>query len=116
MRPDRSAQDRVQRFVASVGRRRLVLHVAAAVALAAVAGLSVSLLAWLTGTPRIVDYRLPAALLVGAIAIAFTHRLRTRYASAAAIERSIPACRNLVITAEELERHPARASAGITTR
>ena len=116
MRPDRSPHDRVQRFVASVGRRRLILHVAVGASLATVAGLGVSLLAWLTSTPTIVDYRLPAALMVGALAIAFTHRFRTRHASAAAIERSIPACRNLVITAEELERHPARASAGITTR
>ena len=116
MPPERSPHQRVQSFVASVGRRRLLLHGAVAATLAALTGMSVSLLALMTSTPRVADYRVTAALLVGALALGFTHRLRTRHASAAAIERSIPACRNLVITAEELERHPSRASAGITTR
>ena len=116
MRPERSPHERVQAFVASVGQRRLLLHVACAFTLAVIAGASVSLLAWLTGTPRIADYRVAAALLAASLTIGLTRRYRARHASAAAIERSIPACRNLVITAEELERHPTRASAGITTR
>ena len=99
-----------------MARRRLLLHVACAFTLAVIAGSTLSLLAWLTGTPRIADYRAAAALLAAALTIALTRRSRTRHASAAAIERSIPACRNLVITAEELERHPTRASAAITTR
>ena len=57
MRPERSPHERVQAFVASVGQRRLLLHVACALTLAVIAGTSVSQLAWQSGTPSIADYR-----------------------------------------------------------
>ena len=116
MPPETSPREQVLGFIHAVGRRRLLVHVATALALAAVAGLIVGLLAHVTQTPYLVACRIPAALATGALALWQTHQLRTRSATAIAIERSIPACRNLVITAEELDRHPARASSAVTSR
>ena len=116
MPPERSPRAHVQAFISAVGRRRLLLHVAAGIALAAITGLILGLIAAMAGAPRVAQYRIPVSLLVGVAAIGLTHRYRHRRASAAAIERSIPACRNLIVTAEELERHPGRASTVITPR
>ena len=116
MPPETSPREQVLGFVHAVGRRRLLVHVATAFALAAVGGLIVALLAHVTQTPYLGACRIPAALVIGALALWQTHGLRTRPATAIAIERSIPACRNLVITAEELDRHPARAKSAVTSR
>ncbi len=116
MPPERSPREQVLGFIHAVGRRRLLVHVAGAIALAAVTGLILGLPASVTQTHRLAGYGIPASLLVGALALWRTHRYRTRHATASAIERSIPACRNLVITAEELDRHPARASSAVTSR
>lgn len=113
---DRSDRARVLDFISAVGRRRLLLHVAAGAALAVITGLVLALASSITGAHRLGAVRIPAALLVGALAVALTHRYRSRRASAAAIERLVPACRNLIVTAEELERHPGRASTDITIR
>ena len=109
MQPDASTQ-RVQGFISAVGRRRWFLHLAGAVAVAAI----VNVVLALTGASTIVVR--VTTVLVGALVLGLTQRYRTRRAAAAATERAVPACRNLIITAEELERHPARASAGITAR
>ncbi len=116
MPPERTPRAHVEAFISAVGRRRLLLHVSAGIALAAITGLILGLIASTADAPRLAQSRIPVALLAGVAVIGLTHRYRNRRASAAAIERSIPACRNLIVTAEELERHPARASTDITTR
>ncbi|MDQ3417802.1 MAG: DUF4175 domain-containing protein [Acidobacteriota bacterium] len=116
MPPERSPREQVLSFIHAVGRRRLLVHVASALALAAATGLILGLLASVPQLHRLAGYRIPASLLVGALVLWRVHRYRSRHATAGAIERSIAACRNLVITAEELDRHPARASSAVTSR
>lgn len=116
MLPERAARDRVIGFIHSVGRRRLLVHVASAIALAAATGLILGLLAKATQAHRLADARMPASLVVSALALWSSRRYLGRQATARVIERSTSRCGNLVITAEELDRHPARASSALTAR
>jgi len=56
------------------------------------------------------------AIAAGGTAVALLRGSTTSRGAAAAIERFKPSCRNLVITAEELQRHPERASSRVTER
>ena len=57
-----------------------------------------------------------AGLLVAALALRWGATQRSRLEAARAIEAVRPALRNVVITAEELERHPRRAAPAIAAR
>jgi hypothetical protein len=108
---------RVSIFIAAVGRRRWLLHFALSLAAAAIVTLGLTVTAHVAGrADEASPLRRPLAYLGGAIAMALSYRLRDRRASAMAIERAVPDCRNLVVTAEELERHSERASAAMTHR
>jgi hypothetical protein len=57
-----------------------------------------------------------AGVAVAAAVFARSRSGRSLAAAAAAIERARPACRNVVVTAEELQRHPDRAASWIRRR
>ena len=99
-------------LITAVARRRLVVHAGWATA----AGLVLAVVVWTAmragGASGAVA--LPgasaAALLVVALILWQTAKQRSRSAAARAIESACPDLRNLLITAEELERHPRRAA------
>jgi hypothetical protein len=95
----------------AVHRRLLAAHVLRAVSSsAAVAALSLAILG-LTAQDNRLLVPVIAVALVGVFAIVFAgRRSRTRAAAARAVERAVPSCRNVVVTAEELLDHPERAS------
>ncbi|CAN5692397.1 hypothetical protein BH18ACI5_BH18ACI5_23750 [soil metagenome] len=66
---------------------------------------------WLAWTPGFL-----AGAVVGGTVFARGRAARTLAAAAAAVERLRPECRNAVITAEELHRHPDRAKQWIADR
>lgn len=108
---------RVHGFISAVSRRRGMLHVALSVAACGAAWLALSLGVFIAGKGDLVAaLRLPAAVLGAVVAMSAAYRFRSRRASAAAIERAIPGCRNLIVTAEELERYEDRASPAMTRR
>jgi len=115
--PEAARRPPVYTFISVVSRRRWAFHLAASVAVAAIAALVLTIFAALSGRQELpATLRWPLALGITALGMVRSHRLRTRRASAAAIERAVPSCRNLIVTAEELERHPDRASAEMTGR
>jgi len=119
MPPDRSGAQRVPvaRFISRVARRQWWQHFAICACAAPAMLLLLAMVAWLSGTPPMTPRgRGAVALLTVAAAMALSHRFRTRRAAAAAIERAAPSCLNVVITAEELERHPERFAAGVARR
>ena len=110
MQPDRDRRPRVHRFISAVSVRRWFLCFTASIAVASVVFLVFSLVPSLSGWSRHV------AFLTGALLMTASHPWRKRRRSAVAIEAAVPACRNLVVTAEELERHPDRVSPAMTAR
>lgn len=119
MPPDHAGDSRtvVARLISVVGRRRWFQHVAFALALAGAAGALVAVIASLTRWESgVAPARITVACVAGAVAMVFSSRGRTRRSAAAAIERAQPACRNLVVTAEELERRPAQITPGMADR
>ncbi len=92
----------LDRLALAVRRRRAFVHGACAAAIGAAFGLPFD---W--------PLRLVLIALSLAIGLLWTRHKRTSASVARAIERACPASRNLVITAEELERHPERAPAAV---
>lgn len=113
---EEAAREFVLGFVRRVSRRRVLASAASAIALAVVTGLVLGLLGTLPKAHRLAYLRIPASIVVGAFVIWWTRVHQTRREVAGAIERAIPGCGNLVITAEEFDRHPSRASATVISR
>src|SRR5688572_19327300 len=114
---EHGARAQVHDFISAVSRRRWLLHLALSVALASTTALVVTAVAPVAGGgDSVARLRVPLAALIAAFAMAVSSRLRSRRASAAAIEQAVPSSRNLVVTAEELERHPGRTSEGMSQR
>lgn len=111
--PDRAAPSR--RLLTAVIHRRVVKHASYAIAAgAAVAGgWGLGAGDWGLGTG---DWGLGAGAAVAGAIWWGTRRGRTRAAAAAAGEAAQPQFRNLLITAEEIERHPERALPAIAAR
>lgn len=105
MRPETSGAAALDRLMTAVRRRQIFVHAAYAAVMAAVVALPLNLPA-----------RVVVLALVTVSALLWTRPRRTSAALARLIERACPASHNLVITAEELERHPQRASAGVRER
>jgi hypothetical protein len=108
MPPD--PERRLDDVLAAVRRRLAVRHTAEGLV---VAGAAAAVIVVALGRNRWDGWEL-AALLLAVAVLAVGVRLwmrrshRTRAAAACAIERANPRCRNVVITAEELRRHPDR--------
>jgi hypothetical protein len=114
--PDRTAD--LSRHLAAIGRRirlaELFRAAAVAVPLAAVAALLLQRSGW----PRFGAGALAVLFLVGVTGW-WLSRVRLRWtpaAAARALESARPSSRNVVITAEELLRHPERAAPSIVAR
>lgn len=110
MRPD-GESPAVVRLLQRVRRRKTLLDVSAAAsaalvmfAVALTASRSLNARGWLEWLPGLV-----ASLSGGWIVFRRGRRGRTLAAAAADVERTRPASRNAVITAEEIHRHPERA-------
>ena len=112
MRPD--AHDRASRLISAVAWRRRWLHLARCAAAAAVVFVIAGLISRSVGASSIRTGAV-ASLVAGVLAAGWARRFQTRHAAAASIERVHP-CRNLVVTAEELERHPDRATPLVSRR
>ena len=119
MRPERGSvgASETQALIASVARRTWWRHVA----ICALCGTAVFavLTLFAASNGNVAVWRSVASIVGFAVAAATMVRLgrwRSRRAAAAAIERVRPSCRNLVITTEELERHPERASDPVARR
>ena len=118
MRHDQAPGGAARQLIAAVVRRRRAQHAAWSV-LAAVAVAS-AVLALSSGLKPDWPATVPLAAVAGALAGAFvmwrTAGRRSRRAAAKAIEQADPLCRNVVITAEELDHHPGRASSWMASR
>jgi hypothetical protein len=119
---DASVSDGRLRVVEHVGRRIRAAHVLEGVSLGLGAGAAVAALARHGGWPA-ASASASAAAIAAAVAAAVAipwiivrRHHRTDRASAAAIELALPIKTNLVITAEELTRHPDRARPWIRER
>jgi hypothetical protein len=105
-------------LITTVARRRLLVHAG----WAAAAGLVLAALVWTTmrayGVPSVIAIvtASTAVLLVSVLALWRTAGQRSRYEAARAIETACPDLRNVLVTAEELERHPRRAAPAIAAR
>jgi hypothetical protein len=99
-------------------RRRWLVHFTFALAVGAAAAAIVVLATRLAGwdPARVEVVRRAGALVAAGLALAWAFRFVDRAAAAAAIEKVRPSCRNLVVTAEELERHADRATPVVTAR
>jgi hypothetical protein len=120
MLPERLAHggDAARALIGAVARRRRLQHGAWALGAAAAGATLLLLVARMAGAPSAAVYAGAAAIGIAAAALVLwrTAPLRTTPAAAAAIEAVQPACRNVLITAEELGRHPDRAASGIAAR
>lgn len=116
MPPERSRPPVID-LIDRVRNRRRLVGVAAAVA---IGGQLASITAWAVSGRLGLAGVLMVGAVTGVLAVAFLLRQRrigrTTAAAARAIERARPDVRNLVVTAEELRRHPDRASAWMTAR
>jgi hypothetical protein len=115
MRPERAVfrVSSVSRLILAV-RRRLWWR---QFGVCALLGASVFLLLTASGTLFLAGIaRAAIAIAAGGMAVAALRGSATPAGAAAAIERFEPSCRNVVITAEELHRHPERASARVIER
>lgn len=105
-------------LITAVARRRLLVHAGWATA----AGLVVAAVVWTPiragGAPGVVAVlsALTAGLLAAALALWWTAHQRSRPEAARAIETAHPGLRNVLITAEELERHPRRTAPTVVAR
>ena len=115
MPPDRTTP--IAETLEQVRRRRITLDVVEALAIATT---TTSVVAWLAAGLIGARAAWTAASLVGALcgaAVFWRRRAQhTAAAAARAIERTRPQARNVVVTAEELERYPERASPWMTER
>ena len=105
----------VRALITSVVRRRLARHVAWAVTCMVVVTV-VALAAARAGGWASEWAMVVAGLVGGSLVLWRTSPLRSRRAAAAAIESVRPHCRNVIITAEELERHPQLATGATADR
>jgi hypothetical protein len=112
MQPD-AAHTPVSLLISAVTRRQWWRQLAVCGLLGAAVFLLLVLLD-LRHVPRSVSLTL--ALGASTAAMLTLRSSITRQAAAAAIERRFPSCRNLVISAEELQRHPERATARVADR
>lgn len=95
----------LSRLMTAIKRRRMLVQAA----YGAVLGAGVAL-------PFSWPLRLVVMAFSSAGVLLWMRGTRTAAALAHAIERAHPACQNVVITAEELERHPERASEAVRER
>ncbi|MEO5895472.1 MAG: hypothetical protein ABIS06_07215 [Vicinamibacterales bacterium] len=117
MQPEDSA-NRIDRLLQMVQRRRTTVQLCVALT-TSLAVFAVTLTAlrlmhvhgWLVWTPGFL-----AGSVAGWMVFARGRGLRTLAAAAAAVECVRPECRNAVITAEEIHRHPERAKQWIADR
>jgi hypothetical protein len=118
MRHDPPPGGAARQLIAAVVRRRRVEHAALAVlAAVAVASAVLALSSGLKpGWPATVPLAVVAGALAGALVMWRTSGRRSRSAAARAIEQADPLCRNVVITAEELDHHPGRTSSWMASR
>lgn len=116
MHPPGSAAAVLDAALGRVMRRTWISDIARSAALAAVGGAVVSALLRPRGTAVALVSALMAALLVFSLAVWQGRGARSRRAAAARIESRHPDFRNVIITAEELRAHPARASAWMRER
>ena len=116
MPPD-VARPRIIDLIEGVRRRRTLVAITSA---AAVGSELTSIVAWVSWASLDPLATLTLSMAVGVVAGAFLlsrRRIgRTTAAAARAIERARPEARNLAVTAEELWRHPDRASPWMTVR
>lgn len=117
MPPDLLERGDAAPLIGAVVRRRWWRHFALAILVIAVLVCAIGVMTRFGG---LTDLAWPARIglaLLGAVAsVVWANRFRSRQAAASAIERARPSCRNLVITAEELERHPGRAADAVRRR
>jgi hypothetical protein len=106
----------VVRLISSVARRRWWRHFAVSGAVACLIALVLTLGLRMAGLTVPLPLRVVLLLLAAVGASVWSWRFSGRRAAAEAIERARPSCQNLVITAEELERHPERVSAAVGAR
>lgn len=105
-------------LITTVARRRLVVHAVWATA----AGLVLAALVWTVmracDVPSVtaIVTASTAALLVVVLVLWRTAGQRSRSEAARAIETACPDLRNVLVTAEEFERHPRRAAPAIAAR
>jgi hypothetical protein len=115
--PPEVARPRIIDLIEGVRRRRTLVAITSA---AAVGSELTSIVAWVSWASLDAVTTLILSMVVGVIAAAFLlsrRRIgRTTAAAARAIERARPEVRNLAVTAEELWRHPDRASPWMTAR
>ena len=114
--PDRTAD--LVRDLAAIARRMRVEAALQAIAVGLPAAAVVDVLLRRSGMSVLGAGALAIALLAG-LAGAWLRRIRLRWtpaAAARAVEVAHPSSRNVVITAEELLRHPERAAPSITAR
>jgi hypothetical protein len=106
------------RLLRAVQRRVTAVQVLAAASGAFVfASVGYRLLRWLTVPISVrVIVALAVALVAAWVVLRRGRGQRTLAAAAIGVERTLPACRNLVITAEEIQRHPDRASGRIAAQ
>ncbi|MBA2301320.1 MAG: hypothetical protein H0W08_01650, partial [Acidobacteria bacterium] len=101
----------VGRLIVAVARRRTFLRAAVALAIGCVASAPIvaaaSLFDWQQGAQAL---RAAGVVVVVTVVMALSSRWTTYRASALSIERARPSCLNVLVTAEELFRHPDRAS------
>jgi hypothetical protein len=105
-------------LITAVARRQLVVHAG----WAAAASLVLAALIWTMtrayDVPAVTAIVIAstAALLVAVLILWRTAGQRSRSEAARAIETACPELRNVLVTAEELERHPRRAAPAIAAR
>ena len=115
--PPEAPRPRIIDLIDGVRRRRILVAITSAVA---VGSELTSIVAWVSWTSLDPVTTLALSMTVGIVAALFLlsrRRVgRTTAAAARAIERARPETRNLAVTAEELRRHPDRASPWMTAR
>lgn len=117
--PPESATDprtTVGGLLSAVTRRRWWRHFADTVLVACCGAATLTVAATLGDRPFSLAARNALSFVIAAAAMAWSRRYRSRQASALALERARAEFRNVLVTAEELERHPDRASSGMTAR
>ena len=101
----------------AVSRRRAWLHLAECLAAAVTIAVAV---AWISSVFQSGFVSLSTGIALGVLAGGLLYFIqkdqRTSVVAATEIERLRPSCRNVVVTSEELRRHPDRASAWMTAR
>jgi hypothetical protein len=114
MRPERTSVDIVRRALETGLRRLLVRDLLYAMGVGS--GVVAAGFVFAPVSIRSVTLLLALALGTMAVVVALRRRLRTTTQVAVLIERGDPSLKNLIVTAEELIRHPGRAADWIGRR